>query len=151
MAPLFGRRLSKGDPLQGKQGRINPKVASNPKKEKNIIKNIQKEDKKIDKDTEKLLKESRDLRDIKKLEKTVKEDLKEIEKYIKSLKNLYGANLNKVYPEIIQLEKLIDNLYKILEEIKKKGPSMNLEREFHNILNEILKLWNMHKHKISKT
>jgi len=152
MAPLFGRRLSKGDPLQGKQGRINPKVASNPKKEKNIIKNIQKEDKKIDKDTEKLLKESKkNSGNIKELEKITKDSLYELMKYIKSLKNLYGANLNSVYPEIIQLEKHIENLYKILEEIKKKGPSMNLEREFHNILNEILKLWNMHKHKISKT
>ena len=151
MAPLFGRRLSKGKLPRGNLGRINPKIASNPQKERGVIKNIQKESEKINKDTEKLLKESRDLRDIKKIEKTVKKDLKEIEKYIKSLKKLYGANLNRDYPEIIQLEKLIDRLYKILEEIKKKGPSMNLEREFHNILNEIHKLWEMHKHKISKT
>jgi hypothetical protein len=41
-------------------------------------------------------------------------------KYIESLKNLYGANLNSVYPEIIQLEKHIKNLYRILEEIKKE-------------------------------
>jgi DNA repair exonuclease SbcCD ATPase subunit len=151
MVPLFGRRLSRGKPPAGKLGKINPKVASNPKKEKNIIKNIQKEDIKIDKNIEKLLKESRDLKDIKKIEKTVKKDLKEIEKYIKYLKNLYGANLNRFYPEIIQLERHIETLYKILEEIKKKGPSMNLVREFHNILNEIHKLWEMHKHKISKT
>jgi len=42
-------------------------------------------------------------------------------KYIESLKNLYRANLNSVYPEIIQLEKHIENLYKILEEIQKEG------------------------------
>jgi hypothetical protein len=54
-------------------------------------------------------------------------------KYIESLKNLYGANLNSVYPEIIQLEKHIKNLYKIFDETKKEGPSMNLEGEYHNI------------------
>ena len=70
---------------------------------------------------------------------------------MKSLKNLYGANLSRVYPELIQLEKLIDRLDKILKEIEKKGPSMNLERKFHIILNEIHKLWETHKHKISKT
>jgi len=58
------KRLSSGKPLRGKQGRINPKVASNPPKEKNIIKNIQKEDKKIDEDIEKLLKESKKIRGI---------------------------------------------------------------------------------------
>jgi hypothetical protein len=46
--------------------------------------------------------------------------------YIKSLKNLYEANLNNVYLEIIRLEKHIENLYNILKEIKKKRPSMNL-------------------------
>jgi predicted RNase H-like nuclease (RuvC/YqgF family) len=152
MVPRFGRRLLNGKPLRGKQGRINPKVASNPKKEKKIIKNIQKEDKKIDKDIEKLLKESKkNSWNIKELEKITKDSLNELMKYIKSLKNLYRVNLNRAYPEIIQLEKHIENLYKILEEIKKKGPSMNLEKEFHNILNEIYKLWEMHKHKISKT
>ena len=151
MAPLFGKRLSKGNLPPGKLGKIRRKVASNPKKEIRIIKNIRNKYKKIDKDIKKLLKESKDLRDIKELEKITKNSLHELMKYIKSLRNLYGANLNRVYPEIIQLEKLIDNLYKILEEIKKKGPSMNLEREFHNILNEILKLWGIHKHKISKT
>jgi len=152
MTPLFGKRLSKGNLPPGKQGRINPKMARDPKKEKKIIKNIQKEDKKIDKDIEKLLKESKkNSGNIKELEKITKDSLNELMKYIKSLKNLYGANLNIVYPEIIQLEKHIDNLYKILEEIKKKGSSMNLEREYHIILNEIHKLWEMHKHKISKT
>jgi GTP1/Obg family GTP-binding protein len=151
MVPLFGKRLSKGK-SSGKLGKISRKVASNPKKEEKIIKNIRKEDKKIDKDIEKLLKESKkNSGNIKELEKITKNSLNELIKYIKSLKNLYGANLNMVYPEIIQLEKLIDNLYKILEEIKNKGPSMNLEREYHNILNEIHKLWEMHKHKISKT
>ena len=72
-------------------------------------------------------------------------------KYIESLKNLYGANLNSVYPEIIQLEKHIKNLYNILEEIQKGGPSMNLEKEHDIILNKIHKIWEMHKHKISKT
>ena len=152
MASLFGRRLYKGNPLRGKQGRINPKVASDPNKEENIIKNIQKEDKKIDEDIEKLLKESKkNSGNIKELEKITKDSLHELMKYIKSLKDLYGANLNGVYPEIIQLEKHIENLYKILEEIKKKGPSMNLEKEYHIILNEIHKLWEIHKHKISKT
>ena len=152
MAPLFGRRLSSGKPLRGKQGRINPKVASNPNKEKNIIKNIQKEDKKIDEDIERLLKESRkNSGNIKELKKITKDSLNELMKYIKSLKDLYGSNLNVAYPEIIQLEKHIENLYKILEEIKKKGSSINLEKEFHNILNEIYNLWKMHKHKISKT
>jgi len=149
MVILPFRRLSEGKP--SKLDNINKKLIGNPKKVKKLIKTIRKEFKEINIDTEKLLKESRDLRDIKKIEKTVKKDLKEIEKYIKSLKKLYGANLNRDYPEIIQLEKHIENLYKILEEIKKKGPSMNLEREFHNILNEIHKLWEMHKHKISKT
>jgi len=152
MAPLFGKRLSKGNLPSGKQGRINPKVASNPNKEKNIIKNIQKEDKKIDEDIEKLLRESKkNLGNIKELEKITKDSLHELMKYIKSLKDLYGSNLNGVYPEIIQLEKHIENLYKILEEIKKKGPSMNLEGEYHRILNEIYNLWKTHKHKISKT
>ncbi|MFP3317363.1 MAG: hypothetical protein RXN79_03085 [Candidatus Nanopusillus sp.] len=152
MVPLFGKRLSRGKPPASKLGKISRKVASNPKKEEKIIKNIRKEDKKIDKDIEKLLKESKkNSGNIKELEKIIKDSLNELLKYIKSLKNLYGANLNIVYPEIIQLEKLIDNLYKILEEIKKKGLSMNLEREYYNILNEIHKLWEMHKHKISKT
>ncbi len=151
MVTLPFRRLSKGKAPPNKLGKINRKLISNPKKEEKIIKTARKEFKEINIDTEKLLKESRDLRDIKKIEKTVKKDLKEIEKYIKSLKTLYGANLNRVYPEIIQLEKLIKRLYEILEEIKKKGPSMNLEREFHIILNEIHKLWEIHKHKISKT
>jgi len=146
------KRLSSGKPLRGKQGRINPKVASNPNKEKNIIKNIQKEDKKIDEDIEKLLRESKkNSGNIKKLEKIDKNSLHELIKYIKSLKDLYGANLNGVYPEIIQLEKHIENLYKILEEIKKRGLSMNLEGEYHRILNEIYNLWKTHKHKISKT
>ena len=152
MAPLFGKRLSKGNLPSGKQGRINPKVASNPNKEKNIIKNIQKEDKKIDEDIEKLLRESKkNLGNIKELEKITKDSLHGLMKYIKSLKDLYGSNLNGVYPEIIQLEKHIENLYKILEEIKKRGPSMNLEVEYHRILNEIYNLWKTHKHKISKT
>ncbi|MFP3166980.1 MAG: hypothetical protein RXQ68_00935 [Candidatus Nanopusillus sp.] len=59
MVPLFGKRLFKGNLPPGKSGKINEKVARNPKKEKNIIKNIQKEEKKIDKDIEKLLKESK--------------------------------------------------------------------------------------------
>jgi hypothetical protein len=150
MVTLPFRRLSKGKPSKLDK-KINKKLIGNPKKEEKLIKTTRKEFKEINIDTEKLLKESKDLRDIKKIEKTVKKDLKEIEKYIKYLKNLYGANLNRFYPEIILLKKLIDELYKILEEIKKKGPSMNLEREFHNILNEIHKLWEMHKHKISKT
>jgi len=152
MASLFGRRLSRGKPPAGKLGKISGKVANDPNKEENIIKNIQKEDKKIDEDIEKLLKESKkNSGNIKELEKITKDSLHELMKYIKSLKDLYGANLNGVYPEIIQLEKHIENLYKILEEIKKKGPSMNLEGEYHRILNEIHKLWEMHKHKISKT
>jgi len=151
MVPLFGKRLSRGE-SSGKFGKIREEVAQNPEREKKIIENIRKEVKKIDKDIEKLLKESKkNSGNIKELEKITKNSLNELIKYIKSLKNLYGANLNMVYPEIIQLEKLIDNLYKILEEIKKKGPSMNLEREYYNILNEIHKLWEMHKHKISKT
>jgi DNA repair exonuclease SbcCD ATPase subunit len=141
-----------GGKSSGKSRRIRKKVASNQKQKIKIIKNIRKEVKKIDKDIEKLLKESKkNSGNIKELEKITKDSLNKLIKYIKSLKNLYGANLNMVYPEIIQLEKLIDNLYKILEEIKKKGPSMNLEREYYNILNEIHKLWEMHKHKISKT
>jgi DNA repair ATPase RecN len=151
MVILPFRRLSKGKAPPSNLGKINKKLIGNPKKEEKIIKTVRKEFKEINIDTEKLLKESKDLRDIKKIEKTVKKDLKEIEKYIKSLKNLYGANLNRVYPEIIQLEKHVKNLYKILEEIKKKGLSINLEREYHIILNEIHKLWEMHKHKISKT
>ncbi|MCC5447225.1 hypothetical protein [Candidatus Nanobsidianus stetteri] len=71
-------------------------------------------------------------------------------KYIKSLKNLYGANLNSIYPEIIQLEKHIKNLYKILEEIKKKRQSKNFEGKYHSILNEIHNLWEFRKHKISR-
>jgi len=152
MVSLFGRKMSRGDLPQGKLGKINKRVAKNRKQEIKIIKNIRIEDIKIDKDIEKLLKESeKNFGNIKELEKITKNSLNELIKYIKSLKNLYGANLNTVYPEIIQLEKLIDNLYKILEEIKKKGPSIPLEREYHNILNEIHKLWEMHKHKISKT
>jgi len=145
------RRLSEGEAPRGKLGKINKKLISNPEKEKKIIEKARKEFKKVNIDTEKLLRESKDLRDIKKIEKTAKKDLKEIKKYIKSLKKLYRANLGRVYPEIILLEKHIDKLYKILEEIKKKGPSMNFEREFHNILNEIHKLWEMHMHKISRT
>ena len=141
MASLFGRRLSNGK-LKGNLGKISGKVASDPKKEKKIIKNIQKEDKKIDEDIEKLLKESKkNSGNIKELEKITKDSLHELMKYIKSLKELYGANLNGVYPKMIQLEKHIENLYKILEEIKKNGPSMNLEKEYHIILNEIHKLW----------
>ena len=151
MVTLPFRRLSRGEAPPNKLGKINKKLIGNPKKEKKIITAARKEFKEVNIDTEKLLKESKNLRDFKKIEKTVKKDLKEIEKYIKSLKNLYRANLNRVYPEIIQLEKLIDKLDKILEEIKKKGPSMNLEREFHIILNEIHKLWEIHKHKISQT
>jgi len=151
MVTLPFRRLSKGKAPPNKLGNINRKLIGNPEKEKKIITAARKEFKAVDIDTEKLLKESKDLRDFKRIEKTAKEDLKKIKKYIKSLKTLYGANLNKVYPEIIQLEKLIERLYKILEEIEKKGPSMNLEREFHIILNEIHKLWVMHKLKISKT
>jgi len=149
MVSIPFRRLSKGIAPPGKLGKINKKL--NPKKEEKIIKTIRKEFKKINIDTKKLLKEFRDLRDIKKIEKTAKKDLKEIKKYIKSLKKLYGANLNRVYPEIIQLEKLVENLYKTLKEIKKKGPSVHLERRYHMILNAIHKLWEMHKHKISKT
>jgi hypothetical protein len=152
MVPLFGKRLSRREPTASKLGKISGKVANNQKQKIKIIENIRKEVKKIDKDIEKLLKESKkNSGNIKELEKITKDSLNKLIKYIKSLKNLYGANLNIVYPEIIQLEKLIDNLYKILEEIKKKGPSMNLEREYYNILNEIHKLWEMHKHKISKT
>ncbi|MFP3256721.1 MAG: hypothetical protein RXO36_02840 [Candidatus Nanopusillus acidilobi] len=152
MVSLFGRKLSKGDQPPGKLGKISKRVDSNRKQEIKIIKNIRREDKKIDKDIENLLKESKkNSGNIKELEKITKNSLNELMKYIKSLKNLYGANLNRVYPEIIQLENLINNLYKILEEIKKKGPSIPLEREYHNILNEIYKLWEMHKHKISKT
>jgi hypothetical protein len=151
MITLPFRRLSKGKAPPNKLGKINEKLIVNQKKEKKIITAARKEFKEINIDTEKLLKESKDLRDFKRIEKTLKDALKKIKKYIKSLKNLYGANLNRVYPEIIQLEKLIERLYKILEEIKKKGPSMNLEREFHIILNEIHKLWEIHKHKISKT
>ena len=114
MAPLFGRRLSRGNLPPGKLGKISGKVANNPKKEKKIIKNIQKEDKKIDKDIEKLLKESKkNSGNIKELEKITKDSLHELMKYIKSLKNLYWNNLNGVYPEIIQLEKHIENLYKL--------------------------------------
>ena len=151
MVTLPFRRLSKGKAPPNKLGKINRKLISNPEKEKKIIKEARKKFKAVDIDTEKLLKESKNLEDPKKIRKRAKKDLKEIKKYIKSLKNLYGANLNRVYPEIIQLEKLIDKLDKILEEIKKKGPSMNLEREFHIILNEIHKLWEIHKHKISQT
>jgi hypothetical protein len=61
-------------------------------------------------------------------------------KYIRYLKDIYGATLSNAYPEIIQLEKHIEILYKILEEIKKKGPSMNPEREYYRILNEANKL-----------
>jgi len=151
MVPLFGRRLLRGTPA-GNLGKIRRKVASNPKKEKKIIKNIRKEDKKIDKYLKKLLKESKkNSGNIKKLEKITKNSLHELMKYIKLMKTLYGANLNRVYPEIIQLEKHVENLHKILEEIKKKGPSIPLEREFHNILNEIHQLWEMHKNKILKT
>jgi anaerobic ribonucleoside-triphosphate reductase len=143
--------LSKGKAPPSKLGKINRKLIGNPKKGEKIITAARKEFKEINIDTEKLLKESKNLRDFKKIKKIAEKDLKEIEKYIKSLKNLYGANLNRVYPEIIQLEKFIDKLDKILKEIKKKRPSMNLEREFHIILNEIHKLWEIHKHKISKT
>ncbi len=156
MAILPFGRLSKGNkdntPKKlGKLGKIKKKLIGNPQKEKKIIETARRRFKEVNIDTEKLLKEFRDLRDIKKIEKLVKKDLKEIERYIKSLRDLYGANLSRVYPEIIQLEKYIERLYKILEEIKKKGPSMNLEKEYHIILNEIHKLWEMHKHKISKT
>jgi len=151
MVSLFGRRLLGGIPA-GKFGKIRRKVASNQEKEKKIIKNIRKEDKKIDKDLKKLLKESKkNSGNIKKLEKITKDSLHELIKYIKLMRTLYGTNLNRVYPEIIQLENLIDNLYKKLDEIKKKGLSIHLEREFHNILNGIHQLWEMHKHKISKT
>jgi hypothetical protein len=34
--------------------------------------------------------------------------------------NLYGNNLNRVYSEIIELERNRENFYKILEEIKGK-------------------------------
>jgi len=143
------RRLSKGKASPNELRNINKKL--NPKKEEKIIKTIRKEFKKINIDIEKLLKESKDLRNIKKIEKTAKKVLKEIKKYIKSLKKLYGANLNRVYPEIIRLEKLIENFYKILKEIKKKGSSVHLGRRYYMILNAIYKLWEMHKHKISKT
>jgi len=56
-------------------------------------------------------------------------------KYIKSLKDLYGANLNGVYPEIIQLEKYVEDLYKMLEKIEKRVPSMNFEKEYNKMLN----------------
>jgi len=151
MVTLPFRRLSKGKAPPNKLGKINRKLIDNQKKEKEIIAATRRKFKAVDIDTEKLLRESKNLGDLKKIERMAKKDLEEIKKYIKSLKSLYGANLNRVYPELIQLEKLIDKLDKISKEIKKKGPSMNLEREFHIILNEIHKLWEMHKHKISKT
>jgi len=153
MTILPFRRLSEGEESKklGKLGKINKKLIGNPKKEKKIIKTARKEFKEINIDTEKFLREFRDLRDIEKIKKLVKRYLEKIKRYIKSLRDLYGANLNRVYPEIIQLEKHIKRLYKILEEIKKKGLSINLEKEYHIILNEIRKLWEMHKHKISKT
>jgi hypothetical protein len=64
--------------------------------------------------------------------------------------NLYGINLNRACPEIIQLGKHMGNLYKILEEIRKKGLSMNLGKGYLAILKEIDKFWKMHKHKISR-
>jgi hypothetical protein len=152
MVKLFGRKVLKGKIPSGNLGKFRGKMANNMEKVKKIVKNIQKEDKKIDKDIGKLLKESKkNLGNIKKLEKIDKDSLHELMKYIKYLKDIYGANLNGAYPEIIQLEKYIENLHKILEEIKKKGPSMNLEREYYRILNEVNKLWKMHMNKISKT
>ena len=108
MVELFGRRVLNGKIPSGNLGKFRGKMANNMEKEKNIIKNIQKEDKKIDEDIEKLLKESKkNSGNIKELEKITKDSLHELMKYIKSLKDLYGANLNGVYPEIIQLEKHI--------------------------------------------
>ena len=152
MVKLFGERTLKGKKPLGNLGKFKGKMANNMEKLKKIIKNIRKEDKKIDKDIGKLLKESKNNPgNIKKIEKIDKDSLHELMKYIKYLKDMYGANLNGTYPEIIQLENHIENLYKILEEIKKKGQSMNLEREYYRILNEINKLWKMHMNKISKT
>jgi hypothetical protein len=146
------RRLSKGRLPPGNLGKINPKVASDLKKEKKIIENIQKEYKKINKYIGKLLNESKkNSWNIDKLEKITKDSLKELNKYIKLMGNLYGINLSRAYPEIIQLGKHMWNLYKIFEEIKKKGLSMNLGRGYLAILKEIYKLWNIHKHKISNT
>jgi len=141
------RRLFKGKPTKLDK----PIKKLDPEEEKKIIEKVRKEFKKVNVDTEKLLRESKDLRDIKRIEKIVKKDLKEMKRYIKALKKLYGANLSRVYPEIIQLEKRIEHLYKILKEIKKKGLSMHLERDYHTTLNEIHKLWEIHKHKISRT
>jgi seryl-tRNA synthetase len=153
--PLFGRRLSKGQPLQGKVSKINPKVAINREKMKKIIENIRKEDNKINEDLVKLLNESKkNSWNIKELEKIDNDSLKELKKYIKLMKNLYGNNLNnlnKVYPEIIQLEKHIKDLNNILKDIKKKGLSMDLGKKYYNMLNSILNLWKMHMNKISKT
>jgi hypothetical protein len=126
-------------------------LRGNPKEMEKIIKNIQKEYKKIDKYIGKLLNESKkNSWNIDKLEKITKDSLKELNKYIKLMGNLYGINLNRAYPEIIQLGKHMGNLYKILEEIRKKGLSMNLGKGYLAILKEIDKFWKMHKHKISR-
>jgi phenylacetate-coenzyme A ligase PaaK-like adenylate-forming protein len=70
-----------------------------------IIKNIQKEDIKIDKYIEKLLEESKkNSMNIKELKKIKNGSLNELIKYIRSLKDLYRNNLNGVYPEIIELK-----------------------------------------------
>jgi archaellum component FlaC len=146
MAPLFGRKLSNGILPQGKLGKIRKGVANNLEKMKNIIKKIRNEDKKIDKDIGKLLKEFKKFSEnIKEFEKITNDSLNELMKYIKLMVDLYGNNLNNAYPEIIKLENNIGNLYKMLENIKKNGSSIN------SILNEIHNLWGIHKHKISKT
>ena len=150
--PSFGGRLFNRQPLQGKVGKINPKVAINRKKIKKIIENIRKEDNKINEDLVKLLNESKkNSWNINKLENIDNNSLKELKKYIKLMEKLYGNNLNKVYPEIIQLEKYIKNLNNILKDIKKKGMSMDLGKKYYNMLNSILNLWKMHMNKISKT
>jgi predicted RNase H-like nuclease (RuvC/YqgF family) len=146
MVSRFGIKLSKGILPQGNLGKIRGKMANNLGKVKQIIKNIRNEDKKIDKDIGKLLKESKKFsKNIEEFEKINNDSLHELKIYIELMRKLYGNNLNSVYPEIIKLENYIGDLYKVLEDIKNKRSLLN------SVLNEIHKAWETHKHKISKT
>jgi hypothetical protein len=146
MVPSFGKRMLEGKIPSGNLGKFKGKMANNLGKVKQIIKNIRNEDKKIDKDIGKLLKESKNFsKNIEEFEKITNDSLHELKKYIELMWKLYGNNLNSVYPEIIKLENYIGNLYKVLEDMKNKRSLMN------SILNEINKGWETHKHKISKT